>query len=87
MIAKPKVCYPRHGEGISHTFATQDASLRLGIVPRTDGTVGYFGLAKYHWLFAGYAFTREFDFSTLDRRVITFGVQIPFDLKWSRPET
>lgn len=70
---------------ISNTFATVDSSLRLGIVPRSNGRPGYFGLVKYHWLFAGYAFTKEFDFSTLDRRSVTFGLQVPFDLKWSRP--
>ncbi len=70
---------------ISNTFATQDSFLRLGIVPRSNGRPGYFGLVKYHWLFAGYAFTKEFDFSTLDRRSVTFGLQVPFDLKWSRP--
>jgi len=67
---------------ISNTFADEKSSLRLGVVPRSDGTVGYFGFAKYHWILLGYAFTREIDFSTLDRRVFTFGLQMPFNLIW-----
>ena len=71
---------------ISNTFATKDSHLRIGIVPRNDGTRGYFATVKYHWAFIGYAYTREFDFATFDRRVITVGLQVPFDLRWSREE-
>jgi hypothetical protein len=67
---------------VSNTLAVKSSSFRLGIVPRSDGTIGYFGFAKYHWILLGYAFTKEIDFSTLDRRVMTFGVQMPLDLIW-----
>lgn len=69
---------------VSNTFATPNASLRLGVIPRSDGTRGYFATIKYHWLFFSYAYTREFDFATFDRRVLSLGVQIPFDLVWDR---
>lgn len=71
---------------ISNTLANQNSYLRLGVVPRSDGTLGYFGTIKYHWIVAGYAYTREFDFTTLDRKVFTLALQIPFDLKWDREE-
>ena len=71
---------------ISHTFATLNNSLRIGVVPRSDGKWGYFGIAKYHWLYLGYSFTRDFDFSTFDRQAVSLGAQIPFDLKWSKDE-
>lgn len=71
---------------ISNTLATRDSNIRAGLIPRSDGTLGYFFMAKYHWVFLGYSFTREFDFSTFDRRDITFGLQVPFDLAWSREE-
>ncbi|MBI5746902.1 MAG: hypothetical protein HZA13_07855 [Nitrospirae bacterium] len=69
---------------ISNTFATKNSYLRLGITPRSDRTVGYFAITKYHWVFFGYSFTRDFDFATFDRRAVTFGLQIPFDLVWSQ---
>ncbi len=71
---------------LSNTFATRDSLLRVGIIPRTDGTLGYLAIVKYHWIFIGSSYTREFDFTTSDRRVISFGVQIPFNLKWSQGE-
>jgi hypothetical protein len=69
---------------LQNTIATRNSFFRLGIVPRNDGTIGYFATVKYHWVFVGYAFTKEFDFTTLDRRVITFGAQIPFNLRWTQ---
>lgn len=69
---------------MSNTFATPNGSLRLGVVPRSDGTRGYFASVKYRWLFLSYAYTREFDFATFDRRVFSLGVQMPFDLVWDR---
>lgn len=81
---------PREGDRfsviISNTLADLNSYLRVGVVPRSDGTWGYFGTVKYHWILAGYAYTREFDFTTLDRKVFTIALQIPFDLKWNREE-
>jgi hypothetical protein len=71
---------------LSNTWADLNRSLRLGLIPRSDRTVGYFMAARYHWLLIAYAYTREFDFTALDRRVATIGLQIPFDRRWSRPE-
>jgi hypothetical protein len=71
---------------LHNTLATRDSYMRLGIVPRSDGTLGYFGLVKYHWVYAGYAFTREFDFTRLDRHSVSFGLQVPFNLRWSQEE-
>ena len=64
---------------LSNTLAGPDRHLRLGLVPRSDGTVGYFANIRYKWLLLGYAFTREFDFAAFDRKVFTFAVTIPFD--------
>jgi hypothetical protein len=71
---------------LSNTWADLNRSLRLGLIPRSDRTVGYFLTARYHWLLIAYAYTREVDFTALDRRVATIGLQIPFDRRWSRPE-
>jgi hypothetical protein len=71
---------------LSNTWADLNRSVRLGLIPRSDRTVGYFMTARYHWLLIAYAYTREFDFTALDRRVATIGLQIPFDRRWSRPE-
>jgi len=64
---------------LSNTFATKASYLRLGLVPRSDGTTGYFTTLKYRWALLGYAFTREFDFATFDRKVFTFGLSLPFE--------
>lgn len=71
---------------LSNTLATQNSSLRLGVVPRSDGTLGYFVVGKYRWFYMGYSYTREFDFATFDREVVTVGFQIPFDLAWNREQ-
>ena len=71
---------------LSNTWADLNRSLRLGLIPRSDRTVGYFMTARYHWLLIAYAYAREFDFTALDRRVATIGLQIPFDRRWSRLE-
>lgn len=67
---------------LSNTLSTKYFYLRLGLIPRNDGTLGYYGTVKYHWFFIGYAFTKEFDYTALDRRVASFGVQVPFDPYW-----
>lgn len=67
---------------LSNTLSRKHSYLRLGLIPRSDGTLGYYGTVKYHWFFIGYAFTKEFDYTALDRRVTSFGVQMPFDLDW-----
>lgn len=71
---------------LSNTWADLNRSVRLGLIPRSDRTVGYFMTARYHWLLIAYAYTREVDFTALDRRIATIGLQIPFDRRWSRPE-
>jgi hypothetical protein len=76
----------RYSIMLSNTWADLNRSLRLGLIPRSDRTVGYFLTARYHWLLIAYAYTREVDFTALDRRVATIGLQIPFDRRWSRPE-
>ena len=71
---------------LSNTWADLNHSLRVGLIPRSDRTIGYFITARYHWVLVAYAYTREFDFTALDRRVATIGLKIPFDRRWSRPE-
>lgn len=70
----------RYSAVISNTLGDKNKHLRLGIVPRNDGTQGFFGLVRYHWLYAGYSFTREFDYTRYNRRVITLAVKFPMSL-------
>ena len=64
---------------LSNTLATDEVSLKLALVPRSDGAIGYFAIVRYRWLILGYAYTRGFDFATFDRKVLSFGVSMPFD--------
>ncbi|MFQ5542801.1 MAG: hypothetical protein ACE5FY_00445 [Nitrospiria bacterium] len=71
---------------ISNTLATGNTHLRFGLVPRSDGTLGYFASVKYQWVQLGYSFTKEFDFATFSRKVFTIGLSIPIEVFFKHPE-
>lgn len=63
---------------VSNTWATEASLLRVGVVPRSDGSTGYFATVKHHRAFAGYSYFPKYDFSTFNRQFFTLGYQIPF---------
>jgi hypothetical protein len=58
---------------VSNRFATEDSHLTLGIVPRTDGEVGYFMQAKSKQLHFGVGRYSRFDFTQENRTIYNLG--------------
>jgi len=62
---------------IMNRLANDHAYLQLGITPAEGRPPGYFAVAKYHWLVAGYEKNSRYDFSNLDNRIYTLGFELP----------
>jgi hypothetical protein len=61
---------------ISNRFALKDKWLTAGIVPRTDGELGWFVMGKWRWVRVGYGNYNRFDFTGIDRKIFTVGVEL-----------
>lgn len=64
---------------ISNRFARENSYLTVGLVPRTDGEIGYFVQAKRNQLYLGVGRYSRFDFT--DRNRTIFNVGWEFDLE------
>ncbi|NIM04903.1 MAG: hypothetical protein GTO55_03025 [Armatimonadetes bacterium] len=58
---------------LSNRFATEDSYVTLGVVPRTDGEVGYFMQAKQENLRFGVGHYSRFDFTQRNRTIYNLG--------------
>ncbi|MDH3284347.1 MAG: hypothetical protein OEQ13_06365 [Acidobacteriota bacterium] len=63
---------------ISNRVADRDRYLTVGLVPRTDGTIGYFVQGKWRRWRAGFGRFDRFDFTDIDRTVINVGYELEF---------
>ncbi len=68
----------RYSFVLSNRWATHDKYLTLGLVPRTDGSTGWFVQGKWRWLRAGYGRFNRFDFTNIDRDIVNLGVELEF---------
>jgi len=58
---------------LSNRFATEKSYLTVGLVPRTDGEIGYFVQGKKDHLLAGIGSYNRFDFTGQNRTIFTLG--------------
>lgn len=68
----------RYSFVIANRFALRDKFVTLGLVPRTDGDLGYFVQAKWRWVRAGFGRYDRFDFTAVDRTVFNLGFEFDF---------
>lgn len=61
---------------ISNRFSTKTRYVTVGLVPRTDGDLGYFVQGKWGRWRAGIGRYDRFDFTDVDRTIFTVGVEI-----------
>lgn len=61
---------------ISNRLALEDRWITFGVVPRTDGETGWFVMGKWKWLRAGYGNYNRFDYSAIDRKILTVGIEL-----------
>jgi hypothetical protein len=73
---------PRPGTGTIFRFANHLAFGSVGIdtalAPRTDGVVNWSVAARWRYFLLGYGRERDFDFTRLDRQVVSFGFRWDF---------
>ena len=62
---------------LMNRLASEHAYLQVGLTPAEARPPGYFAMAKYHWLVAGYEKNSRYDFSNLDNRIYTLGLELP----------
>ena len=73
---------PRPGTGVTLRLANRLGREReyveIAVAPRTDGVVNFSIGVRYGHLVAGFARERDFDFTRLDRRVVSIGFHHDF---------
>jgi len=74
---------PRPGTGmafmLSNRLASRTAFIEAMLVPRTDGVLNWRVRGRWRWFHAGYSYEQDFDYSRIDRRVWTFGLQVDLE--------